>query len=198
MTGATEIDGLLFQALKVRGFADDRALAAATGLDLDVVVDRLAAAETSGEVKRLTGRFAGVRLTSAGDQRRRSFLQERRVDGARLRGAYEGFLEPNRAFKQLVTDWQTSDHGEGAAAVVVHRLAVLDVDAQGVVAEAAGADPRFARYGARLAAALERVRGGDLDAVARPMTGSYHDVWMELHEDLLSSLGRARGETDGD
>jgi hypothetical protein len=48
----------------------------------------------------------------------------------------------------------------------------------------------------RLAAALDRVRGGEVAAFARPMADSYHDIWMELHQDLLLSAGRERGAAD--
>ena len=32
------------------------------------------------------------------------------------------------------------------------------------------------------------------DAVAKPLSGSYHDVWMELHEDLILTQGIDRAE----
>jgi hypothetical protein len=73
----------------------------------------------------------------------------------------------------------------------VHKNAVPILDQLGNVA------PRFGCYQARLAAALAAFGGGDNDALARPMTGSYHDVWMELHEDLLATLGRERTSDDG-
>ncbi len=56
--------------------------------------------------------------------------------------------------------------------------------------------PRSAAYQNRLTAALDRVRGGDTAAFARPMADSYHDIWMELHQDLLLSAGRERGAAD--
>ena len=31
-----------------------------------------------------------------------------------------------------------------------------------------------------------------IGSLTKPLTGSYHDVWMELHEDLLLTLGLAR------
>jgi hypothetical protein len=39
-------------------------------------------------------------------------------------------------------------------------------------------------YGRRLSVALARVDAGDQDAVARPLAGSYDEVWTELHQDL--------------
>ena len=45
--------------------------------------------------------------------------------------------------------------------------------------------------------AYARVAAGDTDYFTKPLIGSYHDVWMELHEDLLTTLGieRKEGET---
>ena len=41
------------------------------------------------------------------------------------------------------------------------------------------------------------MRAGDPAGFARPLTNSYHDVWMELHEDLLVSLDLTRSGADG-
>ena len=49
----------------------------------------------------------------------------------------------------------------------------------------------------RFSTALERLRAGDTDAFTRPLTDSYHDVWMQLHEDLLLTMGRERSSADG-
>jgi hypothetical protein len=56
---------------------------------------------------------------------------------------------------------------------------------------------RFRGYQERLPAALERLEKGDTAAFATPMSASYHCVWMELHQDLLLTLGRERDEADG-
>ena len=55
---------------------------------------------------------------------------------------------------------------------------------------------RFSAYGPRFAKALARLRAGDLDAFTRPLSGSYHDVWMELHQDLIVTLGMTRTAAD--
>jgi hypothetical protein len=51
-------------------------------------------------------------------------------------------------------------------------------------------------YQPRLNSALTAFSDGNTEALARPMTGSYHDVWMELHEDLLLALARQRTDED--
>jgi hypothetical protein len=108
--------------------------------------------------------------------------------------AYDAFLSPNATFKQLTTDAQT---GDADVADVAERLGAVDVEVGAVLEGLAAVDPRFALYRTRLTAALDRYRGGDASALARPLSGSYHDVWMELHEDLLATLGRERTDEDG-
>jgi hypothetical protein len=65
-----------------------------------------------------------------------------------------------------------------------------------VIEHLAMALPRFARYGRRLSAALSRLQGGDAAGFARPMADSYHDIWMELHNDVVLSLQRERSAAD--
>jgi hypothetical protein len=52
---------------------------------------------------------------------------------------------------------------------------------------------RFHGYDDRFTAALARVEQGELTWVARPRVDSCHTVWMELHEDLIATLGIRRG-----
>ncbi|WP_233558968.1 hypothetical protein [Micromonospora radicis] len=52
---------------------------------------------------------------------------------------------------------------------------------------------RFGGYAERFAAALDRARAGQRQWVAGVGVASCHAVWMELHEDLLATLGLARG-----
>jgi hypothetical protein len=52
---------------------------------------------------------------------------------------------------------------------------------------------RFRGYDDRFTAALARVEQGELTWVARPRVDSCHTVWMELHEDLIATLGIRRG-----
>jgi hypothetical protein len=52
---------------------------------------------------------------------------------------------------------------------------------------------RFGGYDERFAAALTRAGHGELSWVNRPRADSCHTVWMELHEDLIATLGVQRG-----
>jgi hypothetical protein len=53
--------------------------------------------------------------------------------------------------------------------------------------------PRFAGHVDRYRAALTRVDGGGRAWVDAPDRASCHLVWIQLHEDLLATLGIERG-----
>ena len=56
-------------------------------------------------------------------------------------------------------------------------------------AELTAALERFAGYDERYAAALARAEAGQLRWVDGTGVDSCHTVWIQLHEDLLSTLG---------
>jgi hypothetical protein len=111
---------------------------------------------------------------------------------------YPEFLELNSSFKALCGDWQLvdgdperpNDHSDAAYdAKIVARLAELDRAAQQVAARFGAVHERLAPYAPRLGLALDRVRAGEHKLFTGVMCNSYHDVWMELHEDLILTLG---------
>jgi pyruvate,orthophosphate dikinase len=88
-----------------------------------------------------------------------------------------------------------NDHRDAAYdAGVVADLARLNEDAGPVVEQLAGALDRYATYGPQLRRAVEKVEAGQGDWFTRPMFPSYHSVWFELHEDLLTTLGVERSD----
>ena len=108
-----------------------------------------------------------------------------------LHAHYERFLELNEVFKQLCTDWQMrgdtqNDHTDAAYdTACVTRLRELLDQSRDTIAGFASALPRMSRYERRLEESLARVTGGDVKAFTGVMCSSFHDVWMELHEDLI-------------
>jgi hypothetical protein len=52
---------------------------------------------------------------------------------------------------------------------------------------------RFGGYADRYSTALARVDAGERRWVDAPEVDSCHTVWIQLHEDLLATLGRQRG-----
>jgi len=61
-----------------------------------------------------------------------------------------------------------------------------------LLGELADSLPRFGDYQEKFSAALARARAGQVQWVAGVGLLSCHTVWMQLHEDLLSTLGISR------
>ncbi|KQO59718.1 PEP-utilizing enzyme [Curtobacterium sp. Leaf261] len=181
----------VLQALRVRGFATTEQIVESTGLTEVVIESTLAGTDERGHTQVTGGKRAMHTLTPAGRARSVLLADDRlsKADRATISGVYESFLFPNRDFKQLTTDAQSG-------ADVADRLDAVHQTIGGVIGELVSVDPRFGRYSDRFEAAIAGYRAGDRDALARPLSGSYHDVWMELHEDLIATLGRVRTEDD--
>lgn len=184
----------VLSAVRSRGFASVDQIVISTDLLADTVTNLVSNADNLGFLKQRTGKITGARLTPAGRARllllREGALSEQQQGG--IEAAYEQFLAPNRAFKELTTRWQSEKKLDATldALDTIHRKVLK------VLAQAAESQPRYAIYGPRLSKALERFAAGDTDALAKPLSESYHDVWMELHEDLLATLGRERTADD--
>jgi hypothetical protein len=112
-----------------------------------------------------------------------------------LHDPYERFLELNTEFKSLCGDWQLrngeiNDHTDAAYdAAVIERLVAIDIRVHPILDEIAAAFDRFQPYSPRLAVSRARVSAGEANMFTGVMCGSYHDAWMELHEDLILSQG---------
>jgi hypothetical protein len=203
-------DLLVLHALRLKGFAEPPAVAEATAVAEADVADRLAAFQERALVKRRDGRVSGFLLLPAGKDHHAALLDDDLAAAgcdAEIEVAYAAFLAHNETFKQLCTDWQlrsvggvavANDHADAAYdAAIAERLAALQPEVAIVVDGLASAMARFGPYTARLDDAARRFVGGDPSALARPLARSYHDVWMELHEDFLVTLRRPRDATDG-
>jgi hypothetical protein len=124
------------------------------------------------------------------------------VDLVQLDPPYASFLEINGSFKELCGDWQlrngeVNDHSDAAYDDgVMSRLVALDEQAQPVVASMGEVIVRLAPYAQRLSQALARLQAGETNMFTGVMCGSYHDAWMELHEDLILTQGIDRS-TEG-
>ncbi|MDV6230595.1 PEP-utilizing enzyme [Rhodococcus cercidiphylli] len=184
----------ILHAIRVRGFASADQIASTTGLRPEDITPVLDAADAAGHVKQRTGRIVGARLTPTGRARHLLIGRTQVSDDQRqaLTSSYDAFLVPNRAFKTLTTRWQTEKQLDATTT----ELTTIHATATSVLADASRVDARFGRYEPRLTSAFDRFRNGDTDALAKPLSESYHDVWMELHEDMLVTLGRERTNDD--
>jgi hypothetical protein len=101
---------------------------------------------------------------------------------------YERFEVLNAQFLKTLSAWQTSGSDDGALEKVL-RLVDRQVKA---LTSFVGFVPRYQRYVDRFEAATERVEAGQTEWVTSLTLDSVHNVWFELHEDILTVLGRPR------
>jgi hypothetical protein len=203
-------DGLLvLHAIRVKGFVDEDGISSVTGLDRSDIKGSLRCHADAGWVAHRDGRFAGWSLTPAGRKTHRALLSaDLELSGQRaiVFDAYERFLPVNGDFKRVCTDWQLRESPSGEPVPNDHRDDAYDGEVIGHLEDIhrrildplseLARIPRFSLYQSRLEVALAKVRAGDPDGFSRPLTNSYHDVWMELHEDLLVSLDLTRSGAD--
>ena len=191
----------VLQSVRLKGRVRPADLAATLNEDLagvTTVVEQLTAAG-------LLVNGATVRITPAGRERLAALLDEERrgVDRAAMAAAYDDFRSVNADFKSVVTDWQlkggpggtsnTHDDADYDGAVLA-RLDDVHARVLPIIKAAAAQLPRLSAYSAKLVVALNKVRDGDTALLTRPLIDSYHTVWFELHEELISAVGLTRKE----
>lgn len=199
----------MLHALRVKGIADEDAVAGLVGQDAPSVRPTLDDLAASGAVTHREGRITGWSLTAEGRaQHAKAMAEEVDATGARdeLTSAYRAFLAVNAALLGVCTDWQLKSGGAGQQlnqhddpaydAAVIDRLREVNETVQPVCARLAAVLDRFAGYGPRLANALARVEAGELEWFTKPLIDSYHTVWFEMHEDLLATLGIERSKEE--
>lgn len=185
-----------FHALRIKGFATADTLAEMTAQDAEVITDHLAALAGAGRAQFREARSLW-QLTPDG---RAAHPDELSADLAEadlgpLGAHYDKFLAINGEFKELCGAWQlrngeVNDHSDSAYdSDVIGRLAGLDARSQPVVTEMGGVLARLGPYAPRLTDTLARLQGGETNMFTGVMCGSYHDAWMELHEDLILTQG---------
>lgn len=199
---------LSLHAVGLLGFADAGAIARRFGQDSQKVQEHLLDFEALGWVTR--SEFAGIggwSLTGAGrDEDRRRLAAELDAAGARpvVVDVHARFVPLNARFLDAATRWQmrplpgqpmaSNDHTDhrwddrvlDALGSVGRELAPLD-------AELANALARLGGYADRYRDAFVRASRGERRWVDGLGINSCHAVWMQLHEDLLTTLGLERG-----
>ncbi len=150
----------------------------------------------------------GWSLTDGGRaENERRLAAELEASGARstVVEVHRRFLPLNARFQEAVTRWQVrplpgdpmaaNDHTDfrwddrviGSLRSLGRRLVPLNADLFNALA-------RFGGYAERYNAAVARVERGGNRWVDGLGIDSCHVVWMQLHEDLLASIGLDRGE----
>ncbi|MFV0258919.1 MAG: putative PEP-binding protein [Acidimicrobiales bacterium] len=186
-------EAMVLHVLRIRGFVSGDGLVESLGVMPTEVV---AALVDGGYLQHMEARNL-YSLTPSGRERQEALLADYgdQATTTGLGAPYQQFLELNDAFKQLCTDWQIrdgepNDHTDPAYDEACSaRLAGLFEDSRRVLTDMAGVVPRFARYQERLGRAATDVAGGDTRKFTGVMCESFHDIWMELHEDLIVLQG---------
>jgi pyruvate,orthophosphate dikinase len=193
----------ILRLLSIKGFATPDATAAAlqtTEEEASGLLDRMTA---DGLVKLMGPMFS---LTDDGKlvagELRSTDCEEWGADSALE--ALDSFLDLDGRMKVIVTAWQMrevdgvpvlNEHADlDYDAEVLSDLETLHIDAAAWIDELCGGLPRLGAYKARLNRAAGLVAEGDHDYIASPRLDSYHNVWFELHEDLILLAGRTREE----
>jgi phosphoenolpyruvate-protein kinase (PTS system EI component) len=189
-----EVDeALVLHVLRVRGFVDSAGLIDSLGADPSSIVEALIDA---GLVRHIEARGL-YGLLPEGKQRQEQLLSEYASAALQqqLTPCYEHFLPLNSTFKELCHDWQLhdgepNDHSDAAYdQTCIERLMAIDVEARRTLEPMATVLPRLARYATRLQRAADAVASGDITKFTGVLCGSFHDIWMELHGDLIVLLG---------
>lgn len=187
---AIEIDeALVLHILRVRGFVTADGFLESLGVHPGEILGPLLDA---GDVRHIEGRGMYA-LMPSGRLRHESLLEIYATETvrARLGTLYDRFLDLNGDFKQLCATWQVrgdepNDHTDADYdRRCVAELAVIAEAAEPVVEGLAAVLPRLDRYRDRLRRAAEQVTNGNTKLFTGVACNSFHDIWMELHEDLI-------------
>ncbi len=200
---------MVLHGCKLKGFSEPSAIGPVVGLKPSAVAKVLQALVNEGLAKHLQGgRISGYALTPAGKEEQvRLAANDLNVSGAgdTVQGAYERFLVLNADLLAVCTAWQVrdldrnilNDHNDrDYDAGVIKRLADIHTGVSPITALLSEALDRYHHYQPRLQNALDKVKKGNQEWFAKPILDSYHTVWMELHEDLLSTLHIERASED--
>ncbi len=191
-------EDFVLYVLRVRGFITPDGLMESLGIIPTEILDNLVA---KGLVNHMEPRNMYT-LTPEGseEQQRRLASSADPALAEALSPAYERFLELNTEFKALCGSWQMkdgcpNDHSDAAYdQLQIDALASLAERVHPVIVQLATPLPRMTRYNGRLQEAARRVAAGETKMFTGVMCGSFHDIWMELHEDLMLLQGIDRAE----
>ena len=185
-------EALVLHVARVRGAVTTQGWIESLGARPEELLDALV---QCGDLRYIEAR--GMHLLTPSGRARHESLHQAPTDAltSSLASAYERFLELNQQVKNICTRWQirndaTNDHSDFAydrhCIAELQRIAASSDD---VVRSLAGVEPRLDRYGRRLRRAVAEVTAGNTAKFTGIGCASFHDVWMELHEDLLVLQG---------
>jgi hypothetical protein len=208
MAHQSDPEHLALHGVRVLGYAAAPRVAGRYGLDPGETQEFLLDHQARGWVSLTSfGASSGWSVTDAGraeDARR--LAGELDAAGARdvVAAAHRAFLPVNERFGVACTNWQIrpapgepmaiNDHADPRwDDRVLAALASAGGSLRRLCGPLAGSLDRFGGYAGLYDAALTRAQAGQYAWIDAPDRDSCHLVWMQLHEDLLATLGLDRG-----
>jgi pyruvate,orthophosphate dikinase len=196
----------LVRVLHIKGFATPGGLAPVVLSNPATVAPLLESMNDEGLLKMMGEMY---QLSEEGKNLGERLMEEDRsnwsTEGATA--ALDDFLDLDGRMKEIVTSWQMrevdgepvlNDHtDEGYDKAVLDELVKLHAEATDWLAPLIPELQRLVTYRIRLIRAAEEIAEGNHSYIASPHIDSYHNIWFELHEDLIQLAGRTReGETE--
>jgi phosphoenolpyruvate-protein kinase (PTS system EI component) len=185
-------EALVLHVLRLRGFLTADGFVDSLGTH---PAELLASLVDAGAVRHLEARGLYALLPPGREMHEQLLAAPAGFDPARLADPYATFLELNAAVKALCTHWQLrngepNDHSDAEYdRRCIDELRELVDRTDGVMRSLAEVVPRLDRYRLRLHRAVRCVAAGETKRFTGVACESFHDVWMELHEDLIVLQG---------
>lgn len=183
---------------RMRSLLEPRALFSgeATGSCLASLIE-------GGMVERPLPELLGI--TEPGKAALREFLQARRRHIIPLLEGrpWADFEALDAEFKTVCTMWQVRQDGSGSLNThddpeydfaVIEKLVEVHGRLRELVRSVGGLEAELADLIVELDNAMARVGEGEFDHFTGVQLNSFHNLWFELHEDLLCTMGLQRSE----
>ena len=209
MTGsASPVDLLVLHGLRVLGAPSLAELAEFYDLDYGQTSEVLLDAQAYGWATRFAFRGRTTwSLTDVGtckEERRVRAELDRTATRHHVATSHTTFLPLNERHGRVCTNWQlrptpadplaANDHTDpGWDRQVLHDLGDIAAELDPVCTRLTSALSRFGVHAPRYRIALDHALAGDPAWVNSPDHPSCQIVWIQLHEDLLATLGIPRG-----
>lgn len=201
---------IVLHGLRCLGMAGADRLARAFGMDGEKVAELLERLRSRGLVEHDPGLYGGWSLTPRGHATQHE-LTSREIEKSGVRdrvySCYRSFMRLHNPLLSIGHDWETRPVGDTRMLnshrdpeydeAVLGRLVRIHEGTRWVYAELASLLERFGVYEPRFSFALEQALAGETSYVTSSVD-SYQSVWLQLHEDLLATLGLSNDDENQD
>ena len=194
---------LAIRALLIKGYATPEGFAPVIVSSEEIAVAELSAMVRDGLAESMGPMFKlSEDGKSIGDEMLAEDAQAWGLEAAEA--ALDAFIPLDERMKTIVTAWQMrevdgepvlNDHSDAAYDTgVLSDFTALHEEAGPWVGSLVVGLARMEVYRVRLTRSAAKVADGEHSFIASPKIDSYHNVWFELHEDLIRLAGRTREE----